>query len=646
MTAPQTAPYGSWRSPITSDLIVAGAVSLSEIALHGDDVYWIEGRPSEGGRQVIVRRTSDGQTHDLTPAPFNARTRVHEYGGGAYVVADGAVFFANFADQQVYRQTPGAAPAPITPEGPFRYADFVADAARNRLICVREDHTNPEPAVVVNTLVALAIAGDNSDVGTVLVSGADFYASPCLSPDGVRLAWLSWNHPNMPWDGCELWSASLQADGSLGAAERVAGGPDESAFQPQWSPDGVLHFVSDRTGWWNLYRRRNGETEALCPRSAEFGRPQWVFGLSTYAFLSATELLCAFTEQGVWWLAFLDTATGAMTLLETPFTEIAGVRASGGRAAFLGASAAEPSSVILMDVASGQWEAARRSVNVTLDAGHLTTPQPVEFPTEGGLTAHALYYPPHNSEYTPPPGERPPLLVMAHGGPTAAASSALNLRIQYWTSRGIAVLDVNYGGSTGFGRPYRQRLNDAWGIVDMADCANGARWLAERGDADPARLAITGGSAGGYTTLCALTFRSDFKAGASYYGICDLEALATDTHKFESRYPDRLVGPYPEGAAVYRERSPIHFTDLLSCPIILFQGLDDKVVPPNQAEMMLAAVRAKGLPVAYVQFAGEGHGFRRAENIKRALDSELYFYARVFGFTLADPPEPVTIENL
>ncbi len=639
---PHTAPYGSWKSPITADLIVSAVVGLGQIALDGDEVYWVEQRPTEGGRNVVVQRSPDGRIRDRTPAPFNARTRVHEYGGGACVVHRGSLYFSNFADQRVYRQQAGAAPEPITPDENLRYADGQVDPPRNRLVCVREDHRQADREAV-NTIVALALDSGNS---RVLVSGSDFYSNPRLSPDGSRLAWLSWNHPNMPWDGTELWLAEVRSDGSLDTPRRVAGGTAESIFQPAWSPDGVLYFVSDRTDWWNVYRLRDGQVEAMCDRAAEFGLPQWAFGMSTYAFASAETMICTYTENGAWHLASLDTRTKRLDELATPYTAISGIRVASGRVVFSAGSPTEAACIAELDLASRQLRVLRRSSDIAIDAGYVSRPQALEFPTEHGRTAHALFYPPRNQDYAAPAGERPPLVVKSHGGPTAAAGSTLSLGIQYWTSRGIAVLDVNYGGSTGYGRTYRQRLNGQWGVVDVDDCVNGARHLVEQGRVDGRRLAITGGSAGGYTTLSALTFRDLFRAGASHYGICDLEVLARDTHKFESRYLDSLVGPYPEQQAVYQQRSPIHFTDRLSCPLILFQGLEDKVVPPNQAELMAEALRKKGLPVAHVPFAGEQHGFRRAENIKRALDGELYFYSRIFGFGLAEPVEPVTIENM
>ena len=643
MTQPQVAPFGSWKSPISADLISTEGRRIIETVADGEDIYWIEMRPTESGRYVIVRRTPDGQTTDVIPDPFNARTRVHEYGGAAFVVSEGTVYFSNFADQRLYRQTPGSEPEPITPEADLRYADGVVDEKRNRLICVREDHTDSE-AEAVNALVAIGL--DRTDNAQVLVSGNDFYSSPRLSPDGTRLAWMTWNHPNMPWDGAELWVGEINADGSLSHTERVAGDVDESIFQPEWSPDGTLYFASDRTNWWNLYRYQAGTVDPLCEMEAEFGRPQWIFGMSTYKFVSANRIICTYTQDGIWHLASLDTDTGRLNQIETPYTSIANLQAIPGGVLFNASSSTESASIIHFDLTTRQFEVVCRSSEIEIDSGYFSIPQAIEFPTEADLTAHAFYYPPRNRDYTPPADDLPPLLVISHGGPTSATSTALDLEIQYWTSRGIAVLDVNYGGSSGYGRAYRQRLNGRWGLVDVDDCVNGARYLVEQGYADGNRLAIRGGSAGGYTTLSALTFRDVFKAGASYYGISDLEAMTRDTHKFESRYLDSLIGPYPEEQGRYRERSPIHFTDRLSCPLILFQGLEDEVVPPNQAEMMVDALGAKGLPVAYVPFEGEQHGFRRSENIRRSLEAELYFYGQVFGFVPADAVEPVAIDNL
>jgi dipeptidyl aminopeptidase/acylaminoacyl peptidase len=650
---PQIAPFGSWKSPITSDLIVAGSLRLGEVRLDGGDVYWSEGRPTEGGRNVVVRRSPsnapDASTLDLTPLPFNVRTRVHEYGGGAYIVQDGIVYFSNFADQRLYQISPGEAPQPITPEGAFRYADAVCDRVRNRLICVREDHSqnDHEP---VNTIVSISLSSTDGglDTGTVLVSGSDFYAFPRLSPDGSRLCWIEWNHPNMPWDGTTLWVAEVKADGRLGEPQKIVGGEAESIFQPAWSPDGELYFVSDRTNWWNLYRWNvaTATPEPLCPKSAEFGLPLWVFGMSTYGFESAESLICTYSEDGVSKLARLHTRTLELTEIPTPYTSIGGLQVAGSSVVFGAGSPTKPGAIAHLDLSTGQITELRRSSTLEIDPGYISVPQAIEFPTTNGLTAYGFFYPPQNQDFIAPAGEKPPLLVKIHGGPTAATSATFSPSIQYWTSRGIAILDVNYGGSTGYGREYRERLKGNWGIVDVDDCVNGAKYLADQGWVDGDRLCIDGGSAGGYTTLAALAFRDLFKAGASHYGVSDLEALAKDTHKFESRYLDGLIGPYPARRDLYIERSPIHAIDRLNCPLIFFQGDEDKIVPPNQAEMMVNALQEKGLPVAYVLFKGEQHGFRKAENIKRALDGELYFYAQVFNFPLAEQMEPVAIANL
>jgi dipeptidyl aminopeptidase/acylaminoacyl peptidase len=617
---------------------VAESIGLTDVMLDGDDVHWIEARPREAGRNVIVRRTADRRTQDVNPPPLNARTRVHEYGGGSATVDRGTVYYSGFKDQRLYRQERGAAPVPFTPEPPdpsdpehgWRYADGSIDRSRGRWIGVREDHTVPRREAV-NTIVDVDLRIGGS--GRVLVEGNDFYSSPRLSPDGRRLAWLTWRHPNMPWVGNELWIAALDADGIPAGHLKVAGGDAESLFQPQWSPDGVLYFVSDRSGWWNLYRydeAAGGQIVALCPRQAEFGQAQWNFGMSTYAFAGPSRICCASSELGLGRLALLDLKSLTLTPLDLPYTDYSSIRATNDRVVFRGGSPTEPASIVLLDLVSSRTEVLRTSTPAAADPAlrrYFTSAQPIQFPTEGGQMAHGLYYPPSNPDYTAPAEEKPPLVVKCHGGPTAAASSTLDLRVQYWTSRGIAVLDVNYGGSTGYGRAYRDRLHLQWGIVDVDDCVNGARYLAARGLADDQRVVITGGSAGGYTTLAALTFRNYFKGGASHYGVSDVEALARDTHKFESRYLDWLIGPYPAAQAVYRERSPIHHAAKLNAPVAFFQGDEDKIVPPDQTELMVEALRRRGIPVGYLLFTGEQHGFRQGTHIKQALDSELYFYS-------------------
>jgi dipeptidyl aminopeptidase/acylaminoacyl peptidase len=639
-TSPKTAPYGSWKSPITSDLIVSQSISLSDVRSDGEAVYWLEGRPQEQGRNVVVRAGEAGaDAIDIVPKPFNVRTRVHEYGGGAWTIVRGVLYFSNFADARLYRLGPGESePTPLTPAPPardrqWRFADGIIDSTRKRWIGVREDHT---VGAAVNALVAVDLAQPGASPGVILAGGHDFVSSPRLSPDGRRLAWLAWDHPNMPWNGTTLYLADLGDDGAIiGAPRAVAGGASESIFQPEWSPDGAdLVFVSDRSGWWNLYRQTvaTGLVRPIAPMTAEFGQPQWVFGMATYAFAANNRIVCACTEAGLGRLAVVDLPNGALRPFETPFTQFASVRAHGDQAAFIAGAPSHPTSVVALDLASGGYRILKKATEI-LDqedrrvADYLTRVEAIEFPTSGDRSAYGLFYRPHNPDFTAFEGEKPPLLVKCHGGPTSAASSALNLGIQYWTSRGIAVLDVNYGGSTGFGRAYRDRLRGQWGVVDVEDCINGAKFLVERGLVDAERMVISGGSAGGYTTLAALVFHDVFRGGASYYGVSDIAALARDTHKFESRYLDWLIGPYPQNEALYRERSPVYHAERLSRPVIFFQGDEDAVVPPNQTEAMVEALRRRGTPVSYFLFSGEQHGFRNGANIQRALDAELYFYA-------------------
>ena len=629
-------PYGFWTSPVTSDFVVANSIRLEQVALDGDVLYWSETQPQKKGRSFVWRMAKSGGSEPVTPDDdngFSVRTRVHEYGGGAFAVSDGVVYFSNDADQRLYRQDGRGQPRPITPPptagaaNALRYADGVVDRRRGRLICVREDHAREAEAV--NSLVSVDLS--DARPPRALVSGADFYSTPRLNPEGNRLAWLSWNHPDMPWVATEAWVGDLRLDGEIAHVRQIAGGPDESIFQPEWSPDGDLYFVSDRgTGWWNLYREHDGAIESMAPMDAEFGRPQWQLGMSTYAFESADRLICCFVRDGVWTLAVIQTGTKRFEIIPTEFTDISQLRATPGRVVFIGGSPSEPPALIDLDLASGRSRVVRRASVLRDDVRrYISIPEPIAFPTGAGETAHAFYYPPFSPEFAAPDGEKAPVLVKSHGGPTSAASSTLSLSTQYWTSRGIGVLDVNYRGSTGYGRAYRLRLERRWGIVDVEDCVAGARFLVEKRNADPRRLMISGGSAGGYTTLCALMPEDEktFGAGASYYGVSDLEALARDTHKFESRYLDWLIGPYPKDQKVYAERSPINHVDRLSAPVIFFQGAEDRVVPPNQTELMVAALRARGVPVGYFLFDGEQHGFRKAENIRRALDAELYFYA-------------------
>jgi dipeptidyl aminopeptidase/acylaminoacyl peptidase len=648
-TPPQTAPYGSWRSPITSALIVAQSIALGEVRLDGDQVYWGEGRPQDNGRQTVVRRPlAGGAAVDVVAAPFSVRTRVHEYGGGAWSVADGTLYFSNDQpgtegrkpDRRLYRHGHQGMPAGLTPEGDWRYADGILDARRERWIGIREDHTPPHPT---NTIVAVGLSGGGDDPGHVLVSGHDFFSSPRLSPDGQTLAWLAWDHPDMPWVSSRLYVDQLDPEGRpSGSPTLVAGGPEESVFQPEWSPDATsLCFVSDRSGWWNLYAHElaTGTPRALAPMAAEFGQAQWVFGLSTYAFAGRDRIVATYTTGGRGRLGVLDPRSRRLEVLDLPFHEFRSVRANRTHAAFCAGAPDTPTSVVLLDLDSRRHEVLKRGTDIADDPAirrYFTKAEPVEFPTEGGKTAFAIFYPPANPDYVAPPDDKPPLVVRCHGGPTSAASRTLSLGIQFWTSRGIAVLDLDYGGSTGYGREYRQRLHLNWGIVDVDDSVNAARYLIDRGLVDARRLVIAGGSAGGYTALAALTFRDTYQGGASYYGVSDLAALTKDTHKFESHYLDWLIGPYPQAKATYDQRSPLYHSERLSKPVIFLQGEEDAIVPPDQTDRMVEALRRKGIAVGYLLFSGEQHGFRRGANIQRALDAELSFYAfEIFNVKLS-----------
>ncbi len=636
------APYGAWESPITAQSVTRAEILFTDsLEVNGGFVYWAESRPEEGGRTVVMRRRPTGPPEDVTPPGGNARSRVHEYGGGAYAVRDGVVYFVEFTDQRLYRHRPGRQPEPITPPPASPAGDRHADLAFGDgfLICIRERHGGGE---VVNELVRLPL--DGSAIPERVASGHDFFSSPRLSPDGRKLAWLAWDHPNMPWNGTGLYLADLGPDGRPGEARLVAGGPGESIFQPEWSPDGVLHFASDRTGWWNLYRQVDGQAQRVAAVAGDVGAPQWVFRLRRYAFLEDGSIAATYTGPAGTTL-LIHEADGTARSLPTPGTWLSAPVADGRRLYLVAGSPTTPYAVVALDTVDGDCEVVRAPEGPRNDLSRGSVPQRVSFPTPDG-PAHAYYYPPTNPGFAAPEGELPPLLVTIHGGPTSAARPVLDPEVQFWTSRGFALADVDYGGSTGYGRAYWERLRGRWGIVDVRDCALAAAHLAEAGKADPTRLAIRGGSAGGYTTLAALAFRAEFAAGASHFGVADLELLARDTHKFESRYLDWLVGPYPEQQATYHERSPIYHLEGIDRPVILFQGLEDRVVPPEQAEIMAAALRERGVPVAHITFPGEGHGFRKAENIARTLEAELSFYAQIFGFTPAGEAETVEVDGL
>ena len=644
--APQIAPYGSWKSPITLDMVAHGTVNLLRIALDGPDTYWAEVRPAEDGRTVIVRRQPDGAPEDVTPPGFSAVSMVNEYGTRSFTVAHGVVYFSNASDQRVYRQRPGEAPVPITPPGAFRYGSKLLDERLGRIICIRENHTDPDEDHPLSEIVAIDV--DGAGEPAVLLADNDFHSSPCISPDGKRLAWLTWDHPNMPWDGTELWTARLNDDLSLGEPEFVAGGIDEAVIQPEWSPAGELYFVSDRTDWANLYRWRDGEVEAIHPMAAEFARSNWWVGMCSYGFDSPNSLICSYSQRGHWSLARISLDDKKLTPMEFPYWEMGhgDLQVDPGRVVLVAGSPVQPLSLLQVNLEDGETRILQVEYAEDLPPGYASLPETIEFPTDNDETAHAFFYPPANPEHVAPGDEKPPLLVTCHGGPHSAASAELNLTTQYWTSRGVAVLDVNYGGSTGYGRRYRERLIGEWGVVDVDDCVNAALYVIGRGDADGDRVAISGGSAGGFTALASLAFRDVFKAGASYFGVSDLEALLSGIHKFDAHSLVGLVGPYPLYRRRYVERSPINFPEYTTCPVIFFQGLEDTIVPAIQSEEMFNTLRENGVPTAYLAFEGEYHGFRMADTIKTCLSAEFYFYSRIFGFDPADDLAPIPIENL
>ena len=646
---PQIAPYGSWDSPIETAMLTAGALRFDELDVDGEDLYWVESRPDEQGRYAAMRYAASGEMSEVTPPRHSARTLVHEYGGGSFAVSEGVAYYSNFADQRLYRRPVDGSedPLALTPEGPLRYADATVDAGRGRLICVVEDHRRTG-SEAENYLAAVATDGAAADPHR-LHGGYDFYSSPRLSHDGRRLAWICWNHPNMPWDATELWIAELAADGGLDGARRIAGdaGGAVSVIEPQWGPDGTLYFVSDASGWWNIQRWDGAGAAPVLSMPAEFGQPQWEFSMSTYAVLDGRHLAAQYANAEGHRLGVLDVESGRLREIRTPFNAFGAFTAAcRGRIVCAAAGPGTGPAIVAIDAATGEVETLRASAGPDLDPACVSEAEAIAFPTAGGRSAHAYYYAPRNPGFAAPAGELPPLITFIHGGPTSATGAGFSLAVQFWTTRGFAVVDVNYRGSTGYGTAYRRLLNGNWGVADREDCEAAARFLVDRGDVDGLRLAIRGGSAGGYTTLCALTFGDVFTAGASYFGVSDVAALAQDTHKFESRYLDSLIGPYPERADLYRQRSPIEAVDRLSCPIIFLQGLEDKIVPPSQAERMVAELRRKGLPVAYLAFEGEQHGFRQAANIERATEAELGFYGRIFGFSPAGDIAPVEIENL
>ncbi|NVJ61679.1 MAG: S9 family peptidase [Gammaproteobacteria bacterium] len=635
------APYGAWPSEVTAELVAQKGTRLGHMQVHNSSVYWLESRPQEQGRGVVVE--FDGVNRkDRSPKSMSVGSMVHEYGGGDFVVGDSGLFFCNHDDQAVYHAASSENCKRLTEVSQkpraWRFADLKLSADEQFLVAVRERH---DCTPITTDLVLI---DTNSGNISVIAEGADFYASPAFSPNGKRLAWVQWYHPQMPWDGTELWVADIALDGAASAEHLVCGGSQESVLQPKWSPDGVLHFISDRSGWWNLYSFRDGILNALMPTDNDCGLPMWNLGYSSYSFATSTEIYVAVFEEGQQQLAHLSVDTGHIEPLGLPFREYPGqIHFAEGKVFCIAGAPTLGSGVFAISTDNSHYQNIGGDSDFPVDSEYLSIAKPVTFTSASGEDSHAYFYEPVNPNYCGSGDEHPPLIVMSHGGPTGATSTTLNLAIQFWTSRGFAVVDVNYSGSTGFGRAYRQALNGRWGINDVNDCVYAARYLVEDELADPERLLIRGGSAGGFTTLCALTFTDDFAAGMTRYGVADLETLLSDTHKFESRYLDKLVGPYPESKDIYQQRSPIHHTEQLSCPLLVLQGADDKVVPPSQSLQLVEALKEKDIPHAYIEFEGEGHGFRKQATIISALQAELYFYRKVLGINAEESLPEIAI---
>ena len=633
-------PYGSWKSPISGKTLVQSSLRLGQIQIDGDSVTWTEGRPAEKGRTALMH-WSGSDIHEITPPDSDVRTRAHEYGGGAFLNAGGYRFYINNSDQQIYEVLANGETRQVTHKPEYRFADMILDQKRDLLYAVGEDHSDTQN--IENYLVRIALNGGKFQI---VAEGFDFYSNPQLSSDGTQLLFLTWNHPNMPWDGTQLRLADLDDEGNIVGIQEIAGGITESIFQPLWDPDGSIYFVSDRNGWWNIYRYSNSQVTCVLEKQAEFGLPQWVFGMSKYAVLNSGDLVAAYSDLSGSKLVRIDVNQGIFKDISTPYTGIDQVRGSKHRIAFIGYTDSQPGEIVTMDMVTNTSRTLRKSADTDIDGSYISKSQHISFETASDEMTHAWFYPPKNPNYEAPPKDLPPLIVLSHGGPTGNSSGAFSLAIQFWTTRGFAIVDVNYSGSTGYGRAYRERLKGNWGVRDVQDCAAAAKYLADAGLVDRARLIIKGGSAGGYTTLAALTFMDVFKAGASYYGVGDLTLLAQDTHKFESRYLDSMIGPYPQEKQLYFNRSPLNFADQLDCPVIFMQGLDDPVVPPNQAESMVAALKQNGIPVAYLPFEGESHGFRKSTTVIKSIESEYYFYTQIFGIDPAEALEPIKIFNL
>lgn len=626
------AAYGSWKSPITAELASGSNVGFSSVTITDGTVYWLESRPAEGGRTTIMRWDQQQGEREILSRAYNVNSRVHEYGGGELLVATSGIYFINNDDQQIYRLNADGSTQQITSCTNARFADGSENKTDGSLFYLMEEHDNGN---VTNSIVK--IDPRTGEIATI-ASGNDFYSNPRVNPDGTSMAYVTWNHPNMPWDNTELWVVDLTTN-----THRMVTGTNEAVTDPQWSNTNELYYVSDRNNWWNIYQEN--KSEPIWSIEGECTQPQWLFGRSMYGTHEKT-MTCSLIQKGANKFYSVDLTGKEVEPIESPYCCVKHLSAENNMVAFIGRSAQQPSSIVLYDTTTKNFQIIKQSSTVKFDPAYITQPEAIEFPTVGNRTAHAFYYPPCNAQFCGLYNELPPLIVMSHGGPTGHSSPGFTLGILYWTSRGFAVIDVNYGGSTGYGREYRERLHGTWGIVDVDDCTYAALYCVEHNLADVNRLAIMGGSAGGFTTLAAMAFRDVFKVGANYFGVSDLERLTLDTHKFESRYLDTIVGPYPEAKSLYIERSPIHSVNTITCPIIIFQGGKDAVVPPSQSEMMYESLRARNIPTAYLLYETEYHGFCEAKNIKRSLEAQLYFFAKVLGFPLSEDIEPVDIKNM
>lgn len=648
-------PFGSWDSPLNASSIATASLGLQEIVIDGSNIYWLESRPNEGGRNVICRADKDLNISDVTPSSYSVRTLVNSYGGAPFTVHNDTLYFSNhnnhrddsnpyarYNDQRIYVQAPGKEPQVLTDTLGVAYANILVDESRQRLIAIREDFHLNLKGQPMSSLVAIDLKSGKQEL---LLQGQDFYAYPRLSPDGTQLCWLSWNYPHMPWDHTQLWLADFDESGRLGTPRLIAGEKDESILQPLWSPEGQLYFISDKNNWWNIYRLTESGTKPVCLRANDFGSPLWSLGASIYDFASSENLLCAYTEGGEWQLINLNVANASIDLIALDFTCISQISAKDNQVVFLAGSPTTPLSLIRLDLQTKEYKVLRSSTQFSLDPTYISKPRPIVYPTSEGQHSYAFYYPPTNPDFVAPNSEKPPLIIKSHGGPSSAADTVLSLDIQYFTSRGFGVVDVNYRGSSGYGRNYRLSLYKNWGIYDVKDCENAALYLIEQGEVDPERVVARGGSSGGYTTLALATYTDLLKAGASYYGISNLEMIAQNSDKLEARYPDCLIGKWPEEQEIYQERSPLFHSEHIKAPMIFFQGTEDPVVPPEQTDVIFERLKEDNIPVCAIYFEKEQHGFRIAKHIQQALEAELYFYAKVLGFTLAETLPEIKIEN-